>query len=273
MSIAKKLLILQYPRVEEISNLVSSSKEKQVWSDESKAEIVFLVRFLEDRYIRHYDSSRVPLRTMNSSWFEQYSKYLQSLHYPFEIHVESMLEILPSINWLISISIASFYEEHKKVINSISNSSLEADLSDAPPEASEAVLKLVNEIGSKMHLPNVDGSTVEENKRNLRYVVKILQLVQRNYTIFLSASVISGKNEDHLVSDFSLSAVSSLLDSLPVGFDAGPDKALHDAAAILRVLYTSDLRQLQDNINVIIELLQSFTADTVVDTKRGVVGR
>ena len=56
------------------------------------------------------------------------------------------------------------------------------------------------------------------------------------------------------------------------GFATG-DAALDRACAILRLLYVSDLRELQDAVNDILVEIQAFTADPKTDSSLGVVGR
>jgi RLL motif-containing protein 1 len=51
------------------------------------------------------------------------------------------------------------------------------------------------------------------------------------------------------------------------------EPALSEALKVLRLLHLHDLRQLQDEINDAIEMIQSYTADPKTDTKLGQVGR
>lgn len=51
------------------------------------------------------------------------------------------------------------------------------------------------------------------------------------------------------------------------------DKLVNKAASILRMLYISDLRELQDAANDILITLQAYTADPKTNTAAGKVGR
>jgi len=53
------------------------------------------------------------------------------------------------------------------------------------------------------------------------------------------------------------------LDELPLGFNTG-DKDVDRAATVLRLLYISDMKELQITINDIIVAVQNFTADPKV---------
>ena len=64
-----------------------------------------------------------------------------------------------------------------------------------------------------------------------------------------------------------------LLDlQFPLGFSMGSDVA-DRAAAILRMLYIADLRELQDAVNDIVVTVQEFTANPKTDASLGQVGR
>ena len=48
---------------------------------------------------------------------------------------------------------------------------------------------------------------------------------------------------------------------------------INNAIAVIKLVRTNELRQLQQSVNEIIALCQEFTANPVVDAKRGKVGR
>lgn len=64
---------------------------------------------------------------------------------------------------------------------------------------------------------------------------------------------------------------SELLKNVPLGFTTG-DAKLDIASKLLRVLYTADLRELQDTVDETIIKLQNVTGDPRTDTKLGKVG-
>ena len=60
--------------------------------------------------------------------------------------------------------------------------------------------------------------------------------------------------------------------AFPLGFETG-DSRIDAAAAVLRMLYVADLRELQDAVNEILISAQEFTADPRTDASLGQVGR
>lgn len=56
-------------------------------------------------------------------------------------------------------------------------------------------------------------------------------------------------------------------------FEAYADPVVTRAATILRMFYVSDLRELQDTTNDILNSLQAYTADPKTNTSAGKVGR
>ena len=64
---------------------------------------------------------------------------------------------------------------------------------------------------------------------------------------------------------------SELLRGIPLGFSTG-DQKLDNACKLLRVLYTADMRELQDTVDDTIIKLQNVTGDPRTDTRLGKVG-
>jgi len=61
-------------------------------------------------------------------------------------------------------------------------------------------------------------------------------------------------------------------EKLPLGFDLG-DKALNEAALVLRLLHIDQLRKLQNDANRALVKIQQITANPITDTNLGQVGR
>lgn len=57
-----------------------------------------------------------------------------------------------------------------------------------------------------------------------------------------------------------------------LGFSTG-DVQVDRAAAVLRLLYIDDLRELQTQVNEVIALTQEYTANPITDARLGQVGR
>ena len=67
-------------------------------------------------------------------------------------------------------------------------------------------------------------------------------------------------------------AAMEAVERMGLGFSTG-DAAVDKAAAVLKMIYTADMRQLQRGINSIFAACQAFTADPKVNSKLGKVGR
>ena len=65
-------------------------------------------------------------------------------------------------------------------------------------------------------------------------------------------------------------AVTVAADALRVG---PADQQLRRAAAVLRLLYLEDLRELQTQVNTLLATAQEFTANPKTDSALGSVGR
>jgi RLL motif-containing protein 1 len=62
------------------------------------------------------------------------------------------------------------------------------------------------------------------------------------------------------------------LDAFPLGFDTG-DIDVNQTATVLKMLYLSDFREMQNDLNSLLLLGQEYTANPRTNTKLGKVGR
>jgi hypothetical protein len=62
------------------------------------------------------------------------------------------------------------------------------------------------------------------------------------------------------------------LSDFPVGFDTN-DKVLNQISVVLKMLYLSDFRELQNDLNTLIVLGQEYTANPRTNSAMGKVGR
>lgn len=202
----------------------------------SEQEYRSVVVWLEDQKIRHYKiEERGALRNIESStWLQAYDTYQKDLASP--ITSGSLTE---QINWLVSFAVRLEYADNAAKYNEAK--------ADAPKTA-------VPKVVSTNPLDNIDFSSPT-----------FKQGVDRLCTL---ANI--GPHPDHRVR---LSALAKILKTSPHPSPASQDtNVVQKPTDVLKLLFLSDLRQLQTSINEALVAVQSVTADPKTDTSLGKVG-
>lgn len=216
----------------------------------NKSELVQLVSWLEDRKIRELEiGERAALRTPNECWDISMAGYLETLNCPY---VWRSSEEIDCIAWLVSHAIALEYED---IADTYQDIEVETDQIDAIDSGDQSELGIkIDELGSLLEMRRTDG----ENDPDF------LRRISRQASLYLS----------HGAQHFLLAghSASELLPSFPLGFDTA-DALVNKASLVLKMLYLSEYRELQNDLNALIVLGQEYTANPRTNAVLGKVGR
>lgn len=262
-----------------------------------------LVGFLEDRHVRQLPTEeRLPLRRSGEAWRGVFASYLVEAGCPLLLDTAAYSHdrLLDYLRWLLNHAISLDYEEGCERINAdaaaelaeLETRSSAALSSGSKRQASPVILAtpaadaLIRQLAELLHV-NIDGrdslQALQAVHRSVRQrVVPALAAQEKAHASAAASSTASSDGAGASSSSSSsasgrpgpLPPASELLSlaTFPLGFSTG--NAVADrAAAILRMLYVTDLRELQDAVNDILVSVQEWTANPVVNASLGQVGR
>merc|ERR1712037_345448 len=208
------------------------------YQDESRQK--GLVIWLEGQFINAYKpEDRACLKEIESTdWNDNFKNYLVHVECP---HTDNLKY---SIEWLLAKAIQSKYQ-------------------DDPSYA-----KYTPGQENKEAVPH-------EFREGLAMIAKKLQVqvYQDDLVVSLEAcklvveALVTRREDVEKLRDKMLPK-----EKIPLGFDLG-DKALNEAALVLRLLHIEQLRKLQTDANRALVKIQQITANPITDTKLGHVGR
>ncbi|BES94729.1 RLL motif containing protein 1 [Nesidiocoris tenuis] len=214
-----------------------------------------LVLWLEDQVIRNYKiEDRLGLRNLDSpSWTDAFRKYCTDIDCP--ISPDEQLECL---DWITGYAVRlEYFDDPEKYSKQISQELIN-NKREAPT------------VTSVNPLDNLDFQS-DEFRNGVNSLANLLKIAPHpNHLITLEAicALITNSMKDK---DLKKEGHPFPVMETDLGFDLG-DYVLNQAAKVLRLLYTHDLRDLQTKINECIVAVQSVTADPKTDTKLGKVG-
>eukprot|EP00054_Salpingoeca_dolichothecata_P033704 m.267875 g.267875 ORF g.267875 m.267875 type:complete len:245 (-) comp34703_c0_seq1:49-783(-) len=241
----RKLDALQYPHAD-------------TFSSENEGAVRNLVVWLEDTKIRFYKiEERADLRQVDGAeWNAAFLKFLKDLECPrpFSDFSSDQFTRISVLDWLLSHAVLLEYSDDAEQFNA-TNVQETAPTELPPIEPTSAEFKAgLAQVAKLVKIPAHDDQLV------LRAVAS---LVQNKLSQQAVSSALALKNEK---------PKSQPLSKTSLGFDA-KDPALNEAGKILRLLHIQDLRQLQTQVNEVIALAQSLTANPKTNAKLGQVGR
>eukprot|EP00639_Heterosigma_akashiwo_P031642 CAMPEP_0194668894 /NCGR_PEP_ID=MMETSP0295-20121207/4254_1 /TAXON_ID=39354 /ORGANISM="Heterosigma akashiwo, Strain CCMP2393" /LENGTH=276 /DNA_ID=CAMNT_0039551765 /DNA_START=38 /DNA_END=869 /DNA_ORIENTATION=+ len=256
-NIERSLIALGYPA-------------KDSFDHEEPVELTKLVAWLEDRKIRLYSiEERTALRNPGPAWGSAFKKYLEDLECPQSyIHAEGRLEgsSLRGLRWLLHKAIAYEYEDKGSTYNARAAAVAAAHHLPPPPPGSDT-----REVASG---DSWGGRSTGSGGRAVPAVrgAPVRRLALDAPDAAPGIKVKYGSLEE-LANDQKEDIQQRLnLDNFPLGFST-EDPLLDKAAKLLKMLYLTDLRNLQNSINDILVTAQEFTANPKTNTALGKVGR
>uniref|UniRef100_A0A7S1C4J5 Uncharacterized protein n=1 Tax=Bicosoecida sp. CB-2014 TaxID=1486930 RepID=A0A7S1C4J5_9STRA len=236
-------------------------------------EVVLLVAFLEDRKVRALPmEARAPLRTAGPGWHDAFLSYVGGDPLNCPLLSAAAIEAAGGevdratlgacVMWLIGHAIGVEYEDVAEAANAaavrVASDSGSAPASGASGGGEEgadaaAVRAALTPIAALLGV-RVDGRAPAELTEAVR------RAVQRKVVPAVEAAGGAGRT------------LPLTMDGISGGLLTG-DAALDRAIAVARLLYVSDLRQLQDSVNELLVSVQAYTADPKTDSRLGKVGR
>ena len=231
----------------------------------SRGDVLLLVTWLEDRKVRELEiEEREKLRRDHAGWDGVFDLYLKKLGCPFQWSpLTSNSSYVDCLVWLISHAIASEYEDlsedcaHQEDL-ARGDEIMELDSSlAATPSTDQSSAYLGDEVDKL-------GSLVALKRKACETDPEFLQRISRQVRLFLTAG--------SLKSLVACGAEGIPLEEFPLGFDT-QDAVINQVALVLRMLYISDFRELQNDLNALIVLGQEYTANPKTNSAQGKVGR
>eukprot|EP01062_Namystynia_karyoxenos_P001590 TRINITY_DN10542_c0_g1_i1.p1 TRINITY_DN10542_c0_g1~~TRINITY_DN10542_c0_g1_i1.p1 ORF type:complete len:295 (+),score=124.24 TRINITY_DN10542_c0_g1_i1:84-887(+) len=248
------------------------------WSESTLCteKVQHIVVWLEDTQIRwHKESDRAYLKdaSLGEAWWGSFQKYVLTMGYRKKFAVppadcRTDVGVRMALDWVVGKAVGCVYgddskrynEAHRKYkqmgmsnITTVEEGLGEQEAKTATFDISDkATMKQVAmEIMSALGLPPTDDLPLA-----LTAIARTLREIQAQ---------VAGRGDAQRLS------TQELLERVPLQLESG-DARMDTAVRILRLLYTADLRDLQDRIDEVIVEIQEHTADPKTDARLGKVG-
>lgn len=217
-----------------------------------------LVVWLEDIKIRHYPvEDRVGLRDISSKdWSTNFESYLKDL----ECSIDPK-DLKAVTDWLLGNAVRLQYEDNAAKYS-------DKSVGKVNPNVPQMVAS------NPLDALGFDSDDFKSGVNNLATLLKVTKHPNHLMTLKAISRLIQQKLNSEVIKNPSAAMIEGTsipLQDIELGFDTG-DKILNDAAKILRLLFITDLRQLQTKINEAIVAVQNVTADPKTDSSLGKVG-
>ncbi|EGG21175.1 hypothetical protein DFA_01050 [Cavenderia fasciculata] len=257
-----------------------------------REEFIDLVKFLLGKYGDDQHSKQV-VQDTSDQWEELLIKYLKNIKSPLTIVDTQQLndekEKEKVLDWLTMISVKVFYKSNADQIHETKYKCLQKmklkNFDCSQEDLKESITKLATlfnipsggDLTQLLHsiiriaerkfvgLPELkDDKNIEQDNTDNN---------NNNNTTSTTSTTSTAKPNPIPAITVVTSKGGKVNDEVyPLGFDLHNDK-MNTVATILRLLYVSDLKEVQNKINEVLALVQTYTADPQTNFKLGVVGR
>jgi hypothetical protein len=258
----------------------------QDFDPENTAHCVKLVRWLEDRKVRELEIHERTLLDEGPDWEDNFNKYLGRLSLS---DASADGPVLEKIYWLVQHAIALEYEDTDLSQNTSTNPATSSPRSSISDQL-EAISTM---LGLQRSTTDTDTGTVSLLEFDVwdcafPYYLMLADLLSRIHHALkcsVSPDAVAARSGDWC----ELQNSDKLLEYFPLGFDTGgmtsynfkavvaafqklhnnrsiyrlqrADKVVNKVALVLKMLYLSDFRDLQNEVNALLVLVQEFTAN------------
>jgi len=251
------------------------------FSISEKVEVAKAVAWIEDRKIRYLDvGDRQGLRVADEKWCQNFRKYLRVMECP---HADAWKADpapaqppggwvlspphLGALRWIFDRAVACEYEDNGSMYNASAaavasqgageNGEAKGEVPSGGSQTSADALKaLCTALGVQ---PKPDWTTLD----TLRVCLLQVRTKHGPLVEMCSQAPPTRARAQHL---------RDMEGKFPLGFSTN-DHTVDLASRLLRMLYVSDLRDLQNDVNAILVVTQEFTANPKTNSALGKVGR
>lgn len=222
-------------------------------------DIISIIKWLEDCKIRHLDINERYILNNNDNDINKYINnlviYLKDIKCPYDIlyNNDNNTINMKCVLWLVSHAVSLEYEEQSDIYcnsDDIIDNNNAMDIDNSSNIAYE-----INRLGSLVLLQRDNNESDADYLQRISTVIKLCLTSGSIET--LKTKIVPGNLQ---LSDF------------PVGFDT-KDEVLNQVSVVLKMLYLSDFRELQNDLNTLIVLGQEYTANPRTNSAMGKVGR
>ncbi|EFA86122.1 hypothetical protein PPL_00682 [Heterostelium album PN500] len=283
--LSKRLTILKYPKPQYI-NL------------EEREEFINVVIYLLETYLSKSSSSvgeestlDLQLVSVTDTWEDSFKKYLNENHCTLKIDNLLILEQKQqALEWLTTLAIKSSYKDNSDQIHETKYKCLQKlklqllSFDSTPEDLKAAIIKLA----TLFNIPISDSLTqmlhaivrIAERKftsnivGNLKSSTSGVPTTKTTTTTTTTTTITNTTKATTEDKEYIKTINTEIVNNniYPLGFDLQNEK-MNSVATILRLLYVSDLREIQSKINQVLAIVQNYSADPQTNFKLGVVGR